>query len=105
LVRRFSEKDLAYAFEKVVYAIDKAEKQRAQMTTMAGDNYMLADSDFCSMYGMMMERVLPELLGAGRCPPLASWRERTRSRPVVDPAVLGVGRSTAALRTLTGNAR
>jgi glutathione S-transferase len=39
----FSEADLAHATEKILYAVDKAEKQLAQTAWIAGDDYTLAD--------------------------------------------------------------
>ncbi len=101
----FSEADLAYAVEKVVYAIDKVEKQLAQTEWLAGDAYTLADINFYSMCGMMVERMFPELAVASRCPRMVAWRERMTARPAVARALAGEDRTAPALRTFTGHAR
>ena len=101
----FSEKDLAHAVDKIVYAIDKVEKQLAQTAWLAGDEYTLADINFYSMCGMMVERMFPELSVATRCPRLVSWRERMNARPAVARALAGEDRTAPGLRTFTGHAR
>ena len=52
----FSESDLAHATEKILYAVDKVEKQLAHTAWIAGDNYTLADINFFSYCGMSVER-------------------------------------------------
>ena len=78
----FSEADLAHATEKIVYAVDKVEKQLAHSAWIAGNDYTLADINFYSYCGMMVERMFPELEIGTRCPRLVAWREQmTRARP------------------------
>jgi glutathione S-transferase len=101
----FSEKDLAYAVEKVVYAIDKVEKQLTQTAWLAGDDYTLADINFYAMCGMMVDRMFPELSVTKRCPRMVDWRERMNARPAVARALAGEDRTSPALRTFTGHAR
>jgi glutathione S-transferase len=101
----FSEADLAHATEKIVYAVDKAEKQLAQTPWLAGADYTLADINFYSMCGMMVERMFPELAIGKRCPRLVAWRERVNERPAVAGALAGEDRTAPGLRTWTGHAR
>jgi glutathione S-transferase len=101
----FSEADLANASEKIVYAVDKVEKQLAETAWLAGNDYTLADINFYSMCGMMVERMFPELGIAGRCPRLVEWREKMTARPAVIKALAGEDRTTPGLRTWTGHAR
>jgi glutathione S-transferase len=77
----FSDTDLANATEKIIYAVDKVEKQLAQTAWLAGNEYTLADINFYSMCGMMVERMFPELSIAERCPHLVEWRDRVTARP------------------------
>src|SRR5271169_164559 len=76
----FNDADLANAMEKIVYAV---EKQLAQTAWLAGQDYTLADINFYSHCGMMVERMFPELNIAERCPRLVEWRERVTARPAV----------------------
>jgi glutathione S-transferase len=101
----FSEADLANASEKIVYAVDKVEKQLAETAWLAGNDYTLADINFYSMCGMMVERMFPELDIARRCPRLVEWREKMTARPAVARALAGEDRTTPGLRTWTGHAR
>jgi len=101
----FSETDLAYATDKVVYAIDKVEAQLGKTPWLAGAEYTLADINFYSMCGMMVERMFPELKVASRCPRMIAWRERMNARPAVAKALAGENRTNPALRTFTGEAR
>jgi glutathione S-transferase len=101
----FSEADLANATEKIIYAIDKAEAQLAKSPWLAGDDYTLADINFYSMCGMMVERMFPELAVAKRCPRLVIWRENMTARPAVARALAGEDRTAPGLRTWTGHAR
>jgi glutathione S-transferase len=101
----FSEADLANATEKIIYAIDKVEAQLANSKWLAGDDYSLADINFYSMCGMMVERMFPELLVAKRCPRLVAWRENMTARPGVARALAGEDRTAPGLRTWTGHAR
>jgi len=101
----FSEADLANATEKIIYAIDKVDAQLAKTKWLAGDDYTLADINFYSMCGMMVERMFPELKVATRCPRLVAWRENVTARPAVASALAGEDRTAPGLRTWTGHAR
>ena len=101
----FSETDLANATEKIVYAVDKVEKQLTQTAWLAGADYTLADINFYSMCGMMVQRMFPELEIAKRCPHLAAWRDTVAARPAVGKALAGEDRTAPGLRTWTGHAR
>jgi glutathione S-transferase len=101
----FSEADLANATDKITYAIDRVEAQLARSTWLAGDDYTLADINFYSMCGMMVERMFPELEVAKRCPRLVAWRETMNARPAVARALAGEDRTAPGLRTWTGHAR
>jgi glutathione S-transferase len=101
----FSDTDLANATEKIIYAVDKVEKQLAQTAWLAGNEYTLADINFYSMCGMMVERMFPELSIAERCPHLVEWRDRVTARPAVARALAGEDRTEPGLRTWTGHAR
>jgi glutathione S-transferase len=101
----FSETDLANALEKIVYAVDKVEKQLTQTAWLAGADYTLADINFYSLCGMMVERMFPELEIAKRCPRLVAWREKLAARPAVGKALSSEDRTAPGLRTWTGHAR
>jgi glutathione S-transferase len=101
----FSEADLANATQKIIYAVDKVEKQLAETAWIAGNAYTLADINFYSMCGMMVERMFPELEIARRCPRLADWREKMNARPAVAKAIAGEDRTAPGLRTWSGHAR
>jgi glutathione S-transferase len=101
----FSETDLAHATDKILYAVDKIEKQLEQTLWIAGDDYTLADINFYSMCGMMVERMFPEMEIASRCPKLVHWRDRMNARPAVAKALAGEDRTAPGLRTFTGHAR
>jgi len=81
------------------------EKQLAETAWLAGNDYTLADINFYSMCGMMVERMFPELDIARRCPRLVEWREKMTARPAVARALAGEDRTTPGLRTWTGHAR
>ena len=57
----FSEADLANATRKIEVAVDKVEAQLAESEWLAGDSYTLADINFYSHCGMMVERMFPEM--------------------------------------------
>ena len=101
----FSEADLANATEKIIYAVDKVEKQLAHTKWLAGNEYTLADINFYSMCGMMVERMFPELKIAARCPRLVEWREAVTARPAVARALAGEDRTAPGLRTWSGHDR
>jgi glutathione S-transferase len=101
----FSPADLAHSTEKIIYAVDKVEKQLAQSAWLAGNDYTLADINFYSMCGMMVERMFPELEIAKRCPRLVEWRERVTARPAIAKALSQEDRTEPGLRTWSGHAR
>jgi len=101
----FSEADLANATDKILFAVDKVEKQLGQTAWLAGDDYTLADINFYSHCGMMVERMFPELEIAKRCPRLIAWREKMTARPAVAKALKGEDRTAPGLRTWSGHDR
>jgi glutathione S-transferase len=101
----FSEADLANATSKIEYAVDKIEAQFAKTKWLAGDAYSLADINFYSHCGAMVERMFPELEIATRCPRLIGWRERMTARPAVATALAMPDHTMPGLRTWTGHVR
>jgi glutathione S-transferase len=101
----FSEADLANATNKIIYAVDKVEQQLSHTPWIAGNDYTLADINFYSMCGMMVERMFPELAIAKRCPRLVQWREKVTARPAMARALAGEDRTAPGLRTWTGHVR
>jgi len=98
----FSDKDLAYATDKILYAVDKVEKQLGETEWIAGNDYTLADINFFSMCGVSVERMFPEMEIARRCPRLARWDQKMRARPAVKRALGGEDRTAPGLRTWSG---
>ena len=98
----FSDKDLAYATDKILYAVDKVEKQLGATEWIAGNDYTLADINFFSMCGVSVERMFPEMEIARRCPRLAQWDQKMRARPAVKRALGGEDRTAPGLRTWSG---
>ena len=98
----FSEKDLAYATDKILYAVDKVEKQLGTTAWIAGNDYTLADINFFSMCGVSVERMFPEMEIGKRCPRVVAWIERMRTRPAVKRAIAGEDRTAPGLRTWSG---
>jgi len=101
----FSEADLANAIAKIEYAVDKVEAALAETPWLAGTSYTLADINFYSHCGMMVERMFPEMEIARRAPRLVEWRDRVTARPAVAKALAGEDRTAPGLRTWTGHAR
>jgi glutathione S-transferase len=101
----FSDADLTHATEKIIYAVDKVEQQLAHTAWLAGNDYTLADINFYSMCGMMVERMFPELEIAKRCPRLVEWREKMTARAAVATALAQEDRTAPGLRTWSGHAR
>jgi glutathione S-transferase len=99
----FSEADLANASDKIDYALAKVEKQLSETRWLAGDAYTLADINFFSHCGMMVERMFPEKNVAANCPRLVDWRERVTERPAVAEALEGEDRTAPGLRTWSGD--
>jgi len=98
----FNEADLANATRKIEVAVDKVEKRLAEGPWLAGDMFTLADVNFFSHCGMMLERMFPGIGTANRCPRLLDWVARVRARPGVAKALAGPDKTNPALRTFTG---
>lgn len=101
----FSEADLANATSKIEYALDKIEKQLGETAWLAGETYTLADINFYSHCGAMVERMFPDLEVAARCPKLVEWRDRVAARPAVAEALKSEDRTMPGLRTWSGHVR
>ncbi|MEO7689494.1 MAG: glutathione S-transferase family protein [Sphingomonas sp.] len=101
----FSDEQLANATEKVEYAVDKVEAQLAKSPWLAGETYTLADINFYSHCGMMVERMFPEMAIATRCPRLVEWRNRVAARPAMQQALAMPDHTEPGLRTWSGHAR
>lgn len=101
----FSEADLANATRKIEVAVDKVEKQLAQTTWLAGNQFTLADINFFSHCGMMVQRMFPEIKVEARAPRLVDWVQRMRARPGVQAALAMPDRTNPALRTFTGHVK
>jgi glutathione S-transferase len=99
----FSESDLANATDKIVYALTKIEKQLGETAWLAGDTYTLADINFFSHCGAMVDRMFPELEVDATYPRLVAWREAVRARPAVQEALASEDRTTPGLRTWSGD--
>jgi glutathione S-transferase len=101
----FSEQDLTHATGKILYAVDRVEKQLDETEWIAGDDYTLADINFFSYCGVAVERMFPEMKISKRCPRLVEWGEKMRARPAVKRALAGEDRTAPGLRTWSGEAR
>jgi glutathione S-transferase len=101
----FSEADLANATAKIEYAVDKVEKQLGETPWLAGQDYTLADINFYSHCGMMVERMFPEMALSKRAPRLVEWRDRVTARPAVAAALKSEDRTAPGLRTWSGEVR
>ena len=99
----FSDADLANATDKIVYALNKVEAQLGQTKWLAGGTYTLADINFYSHCGMMVERMFPDLEVAKTYPRLVDWRERVTARPAVAAALKSEDRTAPGLRTWSGD--
>ncbi|MFV0645266.1 MAG: glutathione S-transferase family protein [Sphingomonadaceae bacterium] len=99
----FSDAELAHASEKIDYALNKVESQLAETPWLAGESYTLADINFYSHCGMMVERMFPEMQVATRFPRLVDWRERVTNRPAVAEALKSEDRTRPGLRTWSGD--
>jgi glutathione S-transferase len=98
----FSESDLANATAKIEYALDKVERQFSGTVWLAGDTYTLADINFYSHCGAMVDRMFPELDVNARFPRLIDWRDRVADRPAVAAALRSEDRTAPGLRTWSG---
>jgi glutathione S-transferase len=101
----FSEEQLANATEKVAYAVDKVEARLGEAPWLAGDMYTLADINFYSHCGMMVERMFPDLNIAGRAPRMCEWRDRITARPGMKAALEMPDHTEPGLRTWSGHVR
>ncbi len=99
----FSEADLANATDKIVYALEKVERQLAETAYLAGDAYTLADINFFSHCGIMVNRMFPELKVDETYPKLVAWREQVAARPAVKEALASEDRTQPGLRTWSGD--
>ena len=99
----FSDADLANATDKIVYALQKVEKQLGETQYLAGDTYTLADINFLSHCGMMVHRMFPELNVDETYPRLVAWRETVTARPAVKAALASEDRTQPGLRTWSGD--
>ena len=98
----FSEADLANATRKIEVAVDKVEAQLGETEWLAGDMFTLADINFYSHCGAMVERMFPEMEIASRTPRLVDWRERVTARPAVREALNMPDHTAPGLRTWSG---
>jgi glutathione S-transferase len=101
----FSDEQLANATEKIEYAVDKVEAQLAKSPWLAGETYTLADINFYSHCGMMVERMFPDMAIATRCPRLIEWRDRVTARPAMRQALDMPDHTEPGLRTWSGHVR
>ena len=101
----WSEKELAHATSKIEYAVDKVEAALGEHAWLAGEDYTLADINFFSHCGAMVERMFPEMEIATRAPRLVEWRERMKARPAVAKALAMPDHTNPALRTWSGEVR
>ena len=98
----FSEADLANATDKIVYALDKVNRTLGETAYLAGDSYTLADINFYSHCGIMVDRMFPELGVDATYPNLVRWREAVGARPAVKDALASEDRTAPGLRTWSG---
>lgn len=101
----FSDQQLADATAKIEYAVDKVERQLADSPWLAGESFTLADINFYSHCGMMVERMFPEMEIAKRAPRLVEWRDRVTARPAMQQALAMPDHTEPGLRTWSGHAR
>ena len=101
----FSEELLANATAKNEFAVAKVEAQLGRTAWLAGDVFTLADVNFYSHCGMMVERMFPEMNIATRAPRLIEWRNRVTTRPAVADALAMPDHTNPALRTWSGHVR
>ncbi|MDB6090844.1 MAG: protein ligF [Gammaproteobacteria bacterium] len=101
----FGEKVLANATRKVEIAVDKVEQQLGLTPWLAGEMFTLADINFFSHCGMMVQRLFPDIGVEARAPRLFDWAQRVRARPGVNAALAMPDRTNPALRTFTGHVR
>jgi glutathione S-transferase len=98
----FSADLLANATAKIEYALDKVEAQLGRTPWLAGDMFTLADINFFSHCGMMVERMFPDMKVG---PHLRNWRTRMTARDGVKSALGMPDHTNPLLRTFTGHVR
>ncbi len=98
----FSQADLDNATRKIEVALAKVEAQLAETPWLAGRMYSLADINFYSHCGMMVDRMFPELEVDSRFPRLVDWRERVTARPATKQALAMPDHTAPGLRTWSG---
>ncbi|WP_160735790.1 glutathione S-transferase family protein [Altericroceibacterium endophyticum] len=99
----FSDADLALATEKIEYALNKVEAQLGETPYLAGTHFTLADINFYSHCGMMVERMFPDLEVAKHFPRMVKWRDIVTARPAVADALSSEDRTAPGLRTWSGD--
>ncbi|HTU10753.1 MAG TPA: glutathione S-transferase family protein [Allosphingosinicella sp.] len=98
----FSQADLDNATRKIEVALAKVEAQLAETPWLAGETYTLADINFYSHCGMMVDRMFPEMAVDSRFPRLVDWRRRVDARPATKEALAMPDHTTPGLRTWSG---
>jgi glutathione S-transferase len=101
----FEQKDLDNALEKIEYALNKIDRQLSETAYLAGDAYTLADINFYSHCGLMVNRMFPDLDVDNRFANIVRWREAISDRPAVQKALKGEDRTQPGLRTWSGDGR
>ena len=101
----FAQKDLDHATEKIGYALDRVERQLGETAYLAGDTYTLADINFYSHCGMMVDRMFPQFEVGDNYPNLVRWRDSISDRPAVQDALASEDRTQPGLRTWGGDGR
>jgi glutathione S-transferase len=98
----FSQADLDNATRKIGVALAKVEAQLTETPWLAGETYTLADINFYSHCGMMVDRMFPEMEVDSRFPRLVDWRERVTVRPATQEALNMPDHTAPGLRTWSG---
>lgn len=101
----FAQKDLDHATDKIVYALDKIEAHLGENAYLAGDSYTLADINFYSHCGLMVDRMFPDLKVNETRPNIVRWRDAISARPAVQEALASEDRTAPGLRTWSGAGR
>lgn len=99
----FSEGDLQNATDKIVYALEKIERQLEQTEWLAGETYSLADINFYAHCGLSVNRMFPEMEVDATYPRIVAWREAVSARPAVKEALASEDRTMPGLRTWSGD--
>ena len=98
----FSEADLAHATRQNRLRGGQGREAARETAWIAGDDYTLADINFYSHCGMLVERMFPEMESRKRCPRLVEWREKMTARPAVARALAGEDRTAPGFAHLDG---